>query len=183
MSVSGTGEVFQAPQTANGTAVESAANGGFLFPTTPNLVDFLTFLANSVQIPSTALPTSSPWPGYALNQAIGLVLQPPLIPVPVMYCLACYNCATHILFVITPDQPGINYFSNARSSSSTGFRLIQPSSGLVLSTSDETTSTTNIAPKWAAGLTAGQLDFYKTPWGREYLSWNQSYGPSIVGLT
>ena len=154
---------------------------GFVTPGTPNLTDFLTFLSNQVQIPSAALPAGSPWPGYALAQAIGLVVNPPAPPVPVAYSLACYNGATHILFNITPDQPGETYFTNARSTA--GFGLVQPSMGLIGAASDQGTSSTTVVPDWAKTLTIGQLDFYKTAWGRSFLAWNQSYGPTIWGLT
>jgi len=154
----------------------------FVTPGTPNITDFWTFLETNVQIPTAALPSNSAYPGYALDQAIGLVLCPPGgVPAPVMYSLACYNAATHILFTITPDQPGQNYFTNARSNK--GYSLVLPSTGLVVTTFDQGTGATNTAPKWADGLTPSQLGFYKTPWGREYLSWQASYGPSIVGLT
>jgi hypothetical protein len=171
----------------------------FVNPTTPNLADFLTFLADTVQIPVAALPANSPYPGYALNQAIALVLNPsgamfPGVTFPpgagypgVMYSLACYNCATHLLFVITPDQDGQTYFKNARGNNSSsdppGFGLNAPSTGLVVSSSDQGTSAGLAEPKWAKGLTVSQLGYYKTPWGREYLSWQQSYGPTIVGLS
>lgn len=154
---------------------------GFITPDSPNLADFLTFLANSVQIPAAALPSGSSWPEYALDQAIGLVLFPPCLPTPVMYSLAVYNCATHILFQITPDQTGQTYFTNARSTA--GYGLIVPSNGLITGASDQGTSGNIVVPDWAKGLTVGQLEFYKTPWGRAYLAWNQSYGPTVWGLT
>jgi hypothetical protein len=153
----------------------------FVNPKTPNLPDFLTFLADQVQIPSSALPDDSPYPGYALDAAIGLVLLPPACPVPVLYTLAVYNGATHLLFTITPDQQGQTYFANARSPQ--GFGLAAPSTGLVVATFDEGTGTTLAEPEWAKGLTVNQLGYFKTPWGREYLSWQQSFGPTIVGLT
>ena len=162
-------------------------SAGFVTPTTPNLADFLTFLSTSVQIPVAALPANSPWPGYAFTQAQALV--PCYAGIPgITFSLATYNCATHQLFVITPDQLGQTYFSGARSNqpqtnSPGGFALIQTSSGLVAATSDEGTSVTLANPDWVKGLTIGQLQFAKTPWGREYLSFIQSYGPSIWGLT
>lgn len=157
-------------------------DAGFVSPTSPNLADFQTFLAGTVQIPATALPSSSPWPGYALTQAQALVLVFPGVP-GILYTLAVYNCATHLLFVITPDVSGQNYFANARSNSSTGFALVMPSTGLVQNVSDQGTSTSNIPPVWGGGLTVGQLGFMKTPWGRAYLEWQQSYGPTIVALS
>jgi len=183
MPVVGSGSLFQAPQTITAVGAEQPSNGGFLFPQTPNIVDFLEFLANSVQIPAAALPASSPWPQYALTQAVALVLLPPALPAAILYVLACYNCATHLLFTICPDQNGQNYFATARGAGTTGFGLIQPSTGLVISTSDQGTSASLAEPKWAPGLTVSQLGFYKTPYGREYLAWNQSYGPTIVALS
>ena len=153
----------------------------FAMPTSPNLADFQVFLGSVVQIPAAALPASSPWPAVALAQAIELVLCPPTGGLS--YTLAVYNCATHLTLLITPDQPGQTWFANARSNSSTGFSLNAPPTGIVVSTSDETTSTTVVAPTWAAGLTATQLGFFRTPWGREYLGWQQTYGPNIVGLS
>jgi hypothetical protein len=161
---------------------------GFVTPGTPNLPDFLTFLAG-LQIPSAALPSNSAFPGYALNQAIALVNNPPgvVLPDPVMYSLACYNCATHLLILITPDQPGQTWFATSRGNNPTstppGFGLNTISQGLVASSSDNGTSSTLASPDWAKGLTIGQLGFMKTPWGRRYLDWNQSFGPTIVGLT
>ena len=35
----------------------------------PTLADFLTYLSGTVGIPASALPASSPFPGYALNNA------------------------------------------------------------------------------------------------------------------
>lgn len=154
---------------------------GFLTPSSPNLADFLTFLATSVQIPLSALPTGSPWPQYALDHAIALALLPSCLPSPVMYTLAVYNGATHVLLAITPDQPGQTYFANARAEA--GFGIALPSSGVVSGASDQGTSGSLVQPEWAKGLTISQLQFFKTPWGRELLSWNQSYGPAAWGLT
>jgi len=152
----------------------------FVTPATPSLVDFKTFLAESVQIPVEALPVDSPWPGYAFDQAMILT---PAAGVGVLYSLAVYNGATAILFMITPDQNGQTYFADARGNGPTGFGLIVPSTGLIAASSDQGTSATLVPPRWADGLTVGQLEFYKTPWGRAYLSYLQSYGETIVGLT
>ncbi len=154
----------------------------FVDPNTPNLVDFGTFLTTSVQIPTTALPTNSQWIGYAFTQAQTLVLNIPGVP-GIMFSLATYNCATAILFLITPDQTGQTYFANARSNSATGFNLNAPSTGLVVSSSDESTSATLTAPTWAAGMTIDDLGYMKTPWGRAYLAYQQKYGSTIVDLT
>ena len=177
MNVTGTAAGLFKPVTGSASAAESSP-GGFLLPNSPNIVDFLSFLNESVQIPSAALPATSVWPGYAFNQAMLLVLPAPL---GILYTLAVYNCATHLLFMMTPDLPGQNYFTNARSNS--GYGIIQPSTGIIVSSFDQGTGASMTAPKWAAQMTVSQLGFFRTPWGREYLSWQQSYGPTIVGLS
>ena len=154
----------------------------FSTPSTPNLADFWVFLNTSVQIPVAALPINSPWPGYAFDQAMALVPCYPGVS-GIMYSLAVYNCATALLFLITPDQTGQTYFAIKRGNTADGYNLTAPSTGLVVSSSDEGTSATLTAPTWANGLTVSQLGFMKTVWGREYLSYIQSYGPSIWGLS
>lgn len=154
---------------------------GFVTPGTPNLTDFLTFLSTSVQIPSPALPVNSPWPGYALNQAIALALNLPNSPSVVGYSLACYNGGTHILLSIAPDTPPQTYFADQRGPD--GFGLIMPSTGLVQTAGDQGTSGGVAVPTWVTGLTIADLDMMKTPWGRSFLAWNQSYGPTIWGLS
>lgn len=154
--------------------------GAFVNPTSPSLPDFLTFLSNSVQIPSAALPAFSAWPSYALDQAIELT---PCTPcgLGLLYTLAVYNCATHLLIMITPDQAALDYFQEKRSRS--GFGLVQPSSGVIASASDEATSTTLSSPDWSKKILPMQLQFFKTPWGREWLEWCAAAGPNVVGLT
>jgi len=180
MNITGTAATAQDVQIVQAQGMISSPGGGFLLPDKPNIVDFLYFLSSSVEIPPAALPGTSPWPQYALTQAIGLVLCIPGV-LGISYTLACYNCGTHILFSIAPDVPGQNFFKKERSN--TGYSLVNPSTGLVAASSDESTSSTLTAPEWAAKLTVGQLDFFRTPWGRAYLSYNQSYGPTIWGLT
>lgn len=181
MSVTGVGSILIAPTSVSGSGAIAPANTTFQNPSTPNIVDFLCFLTYSVQIPSAALPATSPFPQFALSMAIDKVLRgPSCIPGPV-YTMAVYNCATHLLLGMTPDQQGQTYFANARSNE--GFSLLLPSAGIVDATSDVSTSAAFTAPNWAAGMTIEQLGFYRTPWGRTYLGYAQSYGSSIVGLT
>jgi len=149
---------------------------GFVTPNTPNLPDFLTFLAG-VQIPVSALPADSPYPGYAFAQAMGLTIPAPSsFPAQVLYSLAVYNGATHILFSIAPDQPEQSYFANARGKD--GYGIVIPSTGLVSASADQGTSSSLAVPEWAKELTVGQLSFMKTDWGRVWLQWTQSYGPA-----
>ena len=178
--VTGTGALFQAAQTLNAVGAETSPGGGFLLPNQPNIVDFEWFLSNSVQIPPAPLPASSPWPQYALTQALRLT---PCGPGGIMYTLVVYNCATHLLFAITPDVAGQNYFGEKRGAGAGGYGLVNPIAGMVVSTFDQGTGTTVNSPDWAKKMTMGQLDFTRSPWGRYYLNWIQSAGPYPVGLT
>jgi hypothetical protein len=153
---------------------------GFLYPTQPNIVDFLLFLATEVQIPETALPPTSVWPQYALNQAIAVVMNANCTP-GIIYTLAVYNYATHCLISVTPDTKPLNYFQNLRGKE--GYGLIKPITGLVAASSDESTSSTLNSPDWAKKMTVSQLDLMRTPWGRFYLNYAQSAGPNVVGLS
>lgn len=149
----------------------------FTNPTTPNLTDFLTFLANEVQIPSAALPSDSPYPQWCLDQAVARCI--PIGGNGILYVLAVYNLATAILFQITPDQVGQTYFADARKQ----FNLLSFMAGAVQATSDESTSTTLKVPDFVSTLTVGQLNLMQTPWGRVYLDYAQAAGPNIWGLS
>jgi hypothetical protein len=97
-----------------------------------------------------------------------------------------YNCGGAILVNTAPDVPGNlstglpaqTYFADLRAS----FGLNKPSYGVVQSTSDAGTSTTLAVPDGLANLTIGDLQFIKTPWGREYLSYAADFG-GVFGLT
>lgn len=146
-------------------------------PNAPNLPDFLLFLTDSVQIPAAALPSNSPWPGYAFNRAVNIVMTVPTMP-GLEYTMAVYNLATHFVMKITPDQPMQTYFAGMRDT----FKLLAPSSGVIASTSDEGSSNSFAVPPNLTNLTIGDLDYFKTPWGRDYLSYAQDFG-SIAGLS
>ncbi len=104
---------------------------------------------------------------------------------PAVYQTMVYNLAGHYLAQFAqdptplPDPPfitvdGVSYgfWSYLRKTSGlNGF-----TSGLVQASSDEGTSVTLVAPKWADSLTAGQLQLTNSPWGRIYLGFAQSSG-------
>lgn len=164
----------------------------FANPNAPNLPDYTLWVQNVMGINVAYLPPSSPFLGYALGRAEALVLRIPsgygrCSPAGSLmgfeYTLAVYNCAGHIQLKITPDQivDGIQweYFLKKRED----FRLLNPITGMVASTSDEGTSSSFAVPDALAQLTAMDLDFMKTPWGREYIAFQQDYGPTIWSLT
>lgn len=137
----------------------------------------ITALATGTATPPTVNTAGSPWPGYALAQAMALVLNIPTMS-GLEYTLAVYNCAAHILLKITPDQPGQTYLATAREK----FGILSALAGVINSASDQGTSDAVAVPWQQQSLTIGDLNFYTTPWGRDYLAFAQDFG-AISGLT
>jgi len=148
-------------------------------PTAPNLADFTLFVRGSMGIPVQVLPEGSPWIGYAFKQALAMCLCVPACQ-GVGYTLAVYNLGGHTLIRIAQDVGnGSTFFTEQRQR----YGLLLLSAGVVQASSDETTSDTLAVPDAIANLTIGDLQYMKTPWGREYLSYAQDFGPDVVGLT
>ena len=91
---------------------------------------------------------------------------------------ACYNLAGDLLINYAPDQAGQTFFSDAR----TKFSINTATTGVVSSTSDESTSVSLAIPPAVSNLLLSQLQNTKTPWGRVYLSYAQSSG-SLWGVS
>jgi hypothetical protein len=149
-------------------------------PTSPNLPDYALFVSGVMDVSVLYLPPTSPFLAYAFDQALALVVAPgrrwwnwgSQPPGGIGYTLAVYNCAGHIQIRITPDQAQRTFFVEQR----TLYHINKPSFGVVESTSDEGTSASLAVPDALKQLTLGDLDFAKTPWGREYLSYAQDFG-------
>ena len=150
----------------------------FANPDTPDLADFTTF-AYDQGVPTADLPTDSPYLQWAFTLASDTVLIPPGDMPPILYVLAVYNFGMHQLVKMAQDQAGQDFFANARKN----FNLTAFSAGVLSATSDNGTSSTLTVPESMQNLTLQDLDLLRTPWGREYLMYAQSYGPSIVGVS
>ena len=160
----------------------------------PTLADFQTFITQTMQVPSAALPAGSPWPGIALGISLGIVNQS-LINMPIpqfdaagvalntggfsIYSQAVYNLAAHTLLMLTPDQPGFTYFAKQRRK----FNLNGFTSGVVQSSSNEASSVSMVVQDAAKAFTLANLSQFQTPYGRFYAQLAQSYGPSTFGIT
>ena len=152
--------------------------------TGPTLAGFQWFVTNIMGISATYLPTTSPvipWVfSIALNivnpdlQVVGMSAQNGL-PATNMYNVAVYNLAASLLLNTAQDQPGYEYFADQRAK----FGTAKFTAGVVASSSDVTTSESLDVAQWAKGLTVGQLEQLKDPYGRMYLTIAQSYGPTI----
>ncbi|WP_321913576.1 hypothetical protein [Paraburkholderia sp. J11-2] len=157
-------------------------NAGGLAPwqtqTTPNTTDFYTFLSTIAQIPSSALPSNSPYIPWALSYAEEKTLLVLYAIGQDYYCFAVYLLATSFLINWCPDQPGQTFFATLRSQwNLTGFV-----GGTVQSSADESTSESLLAPDFIKGLTLGQLQALKDPYGRQFLAMCQDLGP-IWGIS
>lgn len=163
-------------------------NGG------PTLAGFLSFIRNVMGISTNDLPDASPVINMALavamsivNRALYAVSLPPtdtagveLISQPEsIYTLAVYNLAGDNLVNYAPDQQGRDYFKDLRAKLNiNGFV-----SGVISGSSDQGTSQTLVVQEAAKNFTLANLQNLKTPWGRTYLQFAQTYGPTSWGLS
>lgn len=160
----------------------------------PTLAGFQAFIQNVMQVPTTALPLTSPVIAMAFAVALALV-NPALRKVGIpatdaagvtlnsggisIYALAVYNLAGDNLINYATDQEGVTFFKDLRKSFNTeGFV-----SGIVQSTNDEGTGASFVVQEAAKAFTLANLQALKTPYGRTYLALSQSYGPSTWGIS
>jgi hypothetical protein len=171
----------------------------------PTLAGFLLFIRNVMGITMAVLPDDSPVIPMALAVAMAVV-NPALRKVCVpsadaagvalnsggqtIYGLAVYNLAGSNLLSYAQDlddapvvpgsgDPGLPFFAYARKKwDINGFV-----SGVVQSTSDEGTSVSLVVQEAAKNFTLANLQQLKDPYGRVYLGFAQSYGPTTWGIT
>lgn len=146
--------------------------------TTPNTTDLYTFLTTIAGVPVAALPSNSPYLAWALSYAEEKTLLVLYAIGQDYYCFAVYLLATSFLINWCPDQPGQTFFQQLRASwNLTGFV-----GGTIQSSADESTSESLLAPDFLKGLTLGQLQALKDPYGRQWLSMQADNGP-IWGIS
>jgi len=151
---------------------------GWTNPNAPNLTDFTNWVYAYIGVTVQALPLNSPWPGYAFNQAQSLVPCYSTVSA-IQFVLATYNCAGHILLKITPDQQGQAFFAGVRKD----MKLLEPQIGAIVSSSDNGSSNSFAVGDGMRNMTIGDLDFMRTPMGRDYLAYLQDFGPGVWGLS
>ena len=139
----------------------------------------MLFVRNQMQIDSTVLPDDSEYLTWAYDLSISIVnLAFACVPGP-MYLLMVYNLGGSNLINFAQDQPGQTYFADLRKT----LNINSMTSGLVASSSDEGTSVSLLNPDFIKTLTIADLQYYKDPYGRVYLSYAQRYGPSAWGVS
>ncbi len=153
-------------------------------PTFPGFVSWV-FDPAGMGVPTEWLSGGSPVLQLSYDLSVETVRLAFACVAPAVYQTMIYNLAAHYLAqfaqdpVPLPDPPfieidGVKYgfWSYLRKQSGlNGF-----TSGLVQASSDEGTSVSLVAPKWADSLTAGQLQLTNSPWGRVYLGFAQDSG-------
>jgi len=144
---------------------------------TPTVAGFLIYIRQTMGIKAKDLPDGAPVITMAFTIAIELVNLAIQQASPLMYQQAVYGLAGDNLVTYAPDQNGCTFFEDLRKS----LKILQFTAGVVSSSSDESTSQLEVIEA-AKNFTLGNLQNLKTPWGRQYLSIAQSYGPTIWGL-
>ncbi len=71
------------------------------------------------------------------------------------------------------------FFSDQRKA----YGLLSFPVGAISSSSDEATSQSVVVPEFFKTLTLSGMDLMRTPWGREYLDYAQTYGQNVVGVS
>ena len=164
----------------------------------PTLAGFTAWVFGVLQIPSAALPSDSPYLGYAFNVAVAIVNpylgigvpSPPPLPPPapqqqnnLIYQLAVYNLAADNLINWCPDQTGQTFFATLRGPPPGGYGINAWLAGVVTTTYDEATGSTLTTPEFMKDFTMSNLQNLKTPYGRQYLSFAQTFGPGLWGIS
>lgn len=145
---------------------------------TPNVTDLATFLQTIAGIPTSALPANSPYIPWSLSYAEEMTMQVLSCVGQDYYCFAVYLLATSFLINWCPDQSGQTYFATLRKQ----WGIAGFVGGTIQSTADESTSESLLAPEFLKGLTLGQLQALKDPYGRQWLSMQQQFG-TLWGLS
>lgn len=148
------------------------------FSAPPNLVDFTAYVY-SQGVPEADLPDDSPYLIAAFNIAKAKTLLPPLMMPTDIYSEAVYNLGMDRLIRSAPDQIGETFFASKRKE----FQLLNPRTGMLQNSYDETTGQTYAVPEFQKTLTLNGVYLQLTPWGRYYFMYAQAYGENIVDFT
>lgn len=149
----------------------------------PTLAGFVSFIRNVMGINTTVLPDNSAVIAIAYNVAVALANPafqciPSDPATPSIYALMVYNLAGDNLVNYAQDQPGQSFFADLRKS----LNLAGFVGGVIQSSADKSTSEAMVVPDAAKQFTMANLQQLKTPWGRQYMAFAQSYG-YVVGLS
>lgn len=140
---------------------------------------FVDFVRNSMGINTTVLPDSSTWIPLCYDIAVEIVNPVIQCISPLIYDQCVYNLGGDNLINFAQDVTGQTYFVDAR----VKFRINSFVAGVISESHDESTGENILVPDFFKKLTLANLQNLKTPWGRQYLAFAQSYGPDVWGLS
>ena len=143
----------------------------------PTIAGFVAFIQQIMGISATYLPTDSPAIQFAYDTATDIVNESfqnvPSAPTsPSIYAQMIYNLAGDTLINIAQDQPGQTYFQTAR----TDLNINGFVGGVIQSSGDEGTNESMVIAEQIKMFTVANIQSLKTPWGRRYIGYAQSYG-------
>lgn len=147
--------------------------------TTPTEADYLTFLRTTVGITTDALSDDNDAIGISYALSLETVNRFFKSVAPALYVWAVYNLAAALLFDFAQDTPPSTFFADARKA----WNINSFVAGVVNSASDNGTSAGTAIPAAFNELTLADLQLLKTPWGRNYLSIAQKWGPDLFGIS
>lgn len=131
---------------------------------------FMTFVRVTMGIPTLALPDGDPAIQNSYDQAVPWVNT--ALQITGFYDAAVYNLAGDFLLNNAVDQPERTYFAKIRKD--LGLDVFV--SGVTGSFSDSSTSKSTVNPEFMKTFTFGDLQRLKSPYGRQYLDYAQSFG-------
>ena len=156
----------------------------------PSISGFWVFVRQIMGIKADVLPDDAYVVTFAFNLAT-MIVNPDLRLVtasfppattnnfPSLYALCVYNLAGDRIINLAIDTNGNDFFANLRKT----FKINDFSAGVVSSTNDEGTGVSLEVLDVFKNLTIAQLEYLSTPWGRAYLGYAQSAGPTLWGIS
>lgn len=143
-----------------------------------SLSGFVLFIRNQMGIPADALPNTDPIIEQAYEIALAIVNPSLAAASELIYDLSVYNLAGDNVVNFATDVEGSTYFYDLRQQ--LAIYVFVP--GVVTSSGDGGTSSSVTNPDFMKEFTLANLQNLKTPWGRQYLAYAQSYG-GLWGLS
>jgi len=147
-------------------------------PTAAQIATFITFIRDIMGVNDTVLPDDSPFITYSLTGAVNIVNLQIKTLSPFLYEMALNNLAADNLVNWAQDSTGSTFWADLRKS----FGVNNFAAGVVQSANDNSTGMSALVPDFFKGLTMGNLQSLKTPYGRQYLAIVQDWGP-LWGLS
>lgn len=144
---------------------------------TPDLADFTSYCQAQGIVAAYTL-TTDPTFAAAYDWAIDDALTCPNMP-GTLYTFAVYNFGADRFIRIAQDNGLGTFYADQRST----YNVFDFRPGVVMASGQGPTSQTLVVPEWYRELPLSGQELLKTPWGRQYLSYAQMYGPNVVGVS